>query len=174
MDKRWIGIFIIFIVGLGCMYLIVDSSTTVGKAITVVNEMTVTLPDGFDIASKTDKTVNLINDNNKTANVTIICMGDKTVKEFNSALNSIEQNDGLKLENKEKTENGHIVYYKNITSNKEYSKTFFVKDNRTIELKMDKYKNWEKDQKFIIDTVTHNFKQNDMDGSFKLNLGKVE
>ena len=163
MDKRWIGIFIIFIVGLGCMYLIVDSSTTVGKAITVVNEMTVTIPDGFDIASKTDKTVNLINDNNNTANVTIICMGDKTIQEFNSALNSIEQNEELELENKEKTKNEHIVYYKNITSDKKYSKTFFVKENRTIELKMDKYTNWQKDQKFIIDTVTHNFKQNDME-----------
>ena len=156
------------------MYLIVDSSTTVGKAITVVNEMTVTIPDGFDIASKTDETVNLINNNNETINITIICMGNQTMNEFNSAVNSIEQSDDLELKNKEKTEKGNIVYYKNITSNKEYSKTYFVKENRTIELNMDKYKNWENDQKFIIDTVTHNFKQNDMDGSFKLNLGKVE
>ena len=33
MDKRWIGIIIILIIGLGCMYLIVDNSTSVGNAV---------------------------------------------------------------------------------------------------------------------------------------------
>ena len=47
MDKRWIGIIIILIAGLGCMYLIVDNSTSVGNAVNVINDVTITLPPGY-------------------------------------------------------------------------------------------------------------------------------
>ena len=47
MDKRWIGIIIILIIGLGCMYIIVDNSNSVGNAVTVISDVTITLPPGY-------------------------------------------------------------------------------------------------------------------------------
>ena len=47
MDRRWIGILIILIVGLSAMYLIVDNSNTVGNAISVIGDVSVTLPPGY-------------------------------------------------------------------------------------------------------------------------------
>ena len=78
MDKRWLGIIIIFIAGIVCMYLIVDSSPTVGKAVTVVDEMTITLPSGFNILKETDKSVHLLDHQNNTANITIKGTGDNS------------------------------------------------------------------------------------------------
>ena len=46
MDKRWILIIIIAIIGLSSMYLIVDESMTVGSAITTFSKTTITIPEG--------------------------------------------------------------------------------------------------------------------------------
>ena len=160
MDKRWLGIIIILIAGIACMYFIVDSSPTVGKAVTVVDEMTITLPSGFNILKETDKSVHLLDHQNNTANITIKGLGDNSSKLFKAKLKSLK--DSGEAEIQDKTENGTttIIYYKNLTTDKEYSITYFVKDNRTIELKMDKYDNWKDDWTFIYDTLVHNFKQN--------------
>ena len=161
MDKRWLGIIIILILGIGAMYMIVESSTTVGKAVAVVSEMTVTIPDGFTTLKDTDKhTVYLVNDEKETINVTVKGLGDTTSKEYKSALKSLEENDDIEVQDKKENDTIKIIYYKNLTSDKEYTQTYFVKDNRTIELKMTKYENWEEDWSFIIETIQHNFKQN--------------
>ena len=158
MDKRWLGIVVILAAGLFCMYLIVDSSPTVGKSVTVVDEMTITLPSGFNILKDNDTSVALMNHDNKTANITIMGLGDKSMKKYNSALKSLDENGEIEVQKTNKTEK--IIYFKNTTSDKEFSLTYFVKDNRTVELKMDKYKDWKDDWNFILETVQHNFKQN--------------
>lgn len=61
MDKRWIGILIILIVGCACMYYIVDTSTTVGNSITVVNKTVVTLPNDFSIEDSASNSAKIIN-----------------------------------------------------------------------------------------------------------------
>ena len=47
MDKRWIGIIIVLLAGLGCMYLVVSNSTSVGNAVSVISDVAVTLPPGY-------------------------------------------------------------------------------------------------------------------------------
>lgn len=155
MDKRWIIILIILIIGLGCMYLIVDSSPTVGKAVCVVDEMTITLPDGFNILKEKKTEVDLKQGNN-TANITIIGLGDNCSKEYKSNLKSLKNNPEIEISNA----TGNTIIYKNITSDKKSSITYFVKDNRTISVKMNIYENWESDLSFLMDTIQHNFKQN--------------
>lgn len=158
MDKRWVGIIIILILGIGAMYLIVDSSPTVGKAVAVASEMTITIPDGFTLLKDTEQTIKLINKQNETINITIIGLGDNASKEFKATLNALEKSDDIEVQDKNAT--GNMIFYKNLTANKECSVTYFVKENRTIELQMTKYKNWENDWKFVVDTIQHNFKQN--------------
>ncbi|MBR4447317.1 hypothetical protein [Methanobrevibacter sp.] len=160
MDKRWFGILVILIAGIACMYLIVDSSTTVGKAVTVADEMTITLPSGFNLLKNKDNFVSLLDHQNHTANITIMGVGDKALKEFNSTLKSFEEDSDIEIKDTKQNSTANIIYYKNLTTDKKYTMTYFVKDNRTIELKMDKYKNWEDDWNFIVDTIQHNFKQN--------------
>lgn len=160
MDKRWLGIIIIFIAGIACMYLIVDSSPTVGKAVTVVDEMTITLPSGFNILKETDKSVHLLDHQNNTANITIKGTGDNSSKLFKSKLKSLNSSDDVEIQDTNNNGTTNIIFYKNLTTDNEYSITYFVKDNRTIELKMDKYDHWKDDWNFIFDTVVHNFKQN--------------
>lgn len=60
MDKRWIYILIIFIIGVTCAYLIVESSDTVGSANININKFTVTLPSEFNIDTKKDQYLLLI------------------------------------------------------------------------------------------------------------------
>ena len=66
MDRRWMGIFIIFLVGVLGLAMIVDTSDTVGQAVTVCNEMTVTIPDGFKLFLSNPTNTTLINNENET------------------------------------------------------------------------------------------------------------
>lgn len=160
MDKRWIGILIIFIAGLSCMYLIVDSSNTVGKAVTVVDEMTITVPSGFNILKSTEKSVHLLDHQNNTANITIKGLGDNSTEFFNYKIKSLQESGEANITEMTENSTAKVIFYKNLTDDKEYSISYFVKDNRTIELKMDKYDNWKDDWDFIVSTIVHNFKQN--------------
>lgn len=160
MDKRWILILIIVLAGIGCMYFVVSSSPTVGKAVTVADEMTITLPTGFNLLKNDDKDVILIDHQNHTAHIRIIGLGDTTTKEFDAKLDSLKKDSEIEIQKTDKNDTGKIIFYKNVTSGNEYSLTYFIKENRTISMKMDIYDNWEKDWNFIIDTLVHNFKQN--------------
>lgn len=59
MDKRWLIIIIIFIIGLGSMYYIVDNSNTVGSAITTFSKTTITIPEGFSVGDTSSDSVEL-------------------------------------------------------------------------------------------------------------------
>lgn len=160
MDKRWFGILIIFIIGMGCMYLIVENSTTVGKALTVCNEMTVTIPDGFTLAEEHSTSVTLVNHAKEKIFIGVSKEGNDTAKTANDEYKNLKRNYELEISKKTDNETHHMIYYKNLTSDKDSVITFFEKDNRTIKLKMHQYPGYEKDSKFIQDTIIHNFKQN--------------
>lgn len=160
MDKKWLGIFVILIAGIACMYLVVDSSPTVGKAVTVADEMTITLPSGFNLLKNKDNFVSLLDHQNHTANITILGVGHKALEKLESRQKAFFDDEDLKIQDKKNNGTAEIYHYKDLTTDKEYTMTYFKKDNRTIELKMDKYDNWEEDWSFLVDTIQHNFKQN--------------
>ena len=54
----------ILIVGISCMYVIVDNSYTIGNAITTFSKTTVTLPHGFSVGETNTKSAELYNKQN--------------------------------------------------------------------------------------------------------------
>ncbi|MBE6499990.1 MAG: hypothetical protein E7Z80_05545 [Methanobrevibacter thaueri] len=160
MDKRWIGIFLIIIIGAGCLYLIISSSDTVGKAVTVCDEMTITLPTGFNLLHSNPKDVTLLNHQNETIFIKIIGLNKDTLKLFNDKVSSLKSNDSIEVEKTSNENNTHIVYYKNLNTGNESIIAYFVKDNRTISMEMNQYPNYREDFDFVFDSIVHNFKQN--------------
>lgn len=63
MDKRWIFILIIFIIGCSCLYVIVDSSSILGSANTYVGKFTVSLPSEYNVEESGSDFVSLVNRN---------------------------------------------------------------------------------------------------------------
>ena len=63
MDKRWIAILIIMIIGIGCGYFISQHSTTIGHAIADVSKSTVSLPYGFSVGPTDETSLGLENRN---------------------------------------------------------------------------------------------------------------
>ena len=133
MDKRWIAILIILIIGIGCGYFITQHSTTVGHAIADVSKSTVSLPYGFSVGLSEKTHVQLENRNtNEKIFIDDLGTGDTAEKSFNSKLKEISQSEtiqildnttintpqGLKLyiahyvdSEKESLKNQSIVYY---------------------------------------------------------------
>ena len=161
MDKRWLGILIILIAGLACMYYIVDNSSTVGNAITVVGDVSIGVPPGFSIADASATEAKLLNkDTHETILLKIIDKNPQ--KEFENAVKSFQNNNNAELKNLSNKTVQHIEF-KDTDSGKTTSFVFFEKVNHSFMLKMDNFNNSaqkEKDMMHIINTITHDFKQN--------------
>ncbi|MBE6504023.1 MAG: hypothetical protein E7Z76_07055 [Methanobrevibacter sp.] len=102
MDKRWVLIIIILIIGLGSMYIIVDNSTTVGSAITTFSKTTITIPDGFSVEDTSNSVLELYNKNNNEK-IQIFDMGKgNTVKEMHTNFTAtlLEQQDFENITNR--------------------------------------------------------------------------
>ena len=81
MDKRWIGILLILIAGLVCMYYIVDNSTTVGNAISVINDVTIPVPQEMKISVSNRNDVTFLNENTNES-IYINCVDKNPEKAF--------------------------------------------------------------------------------------------
>lgn len=102
MDKRWVLIIIILIIGLSSLYIIVDNSTTVGSAITTFSKTTITIPDGFSVEDTSNNILELYNKNNNEK-IQIYDMGKgNTVKEMHTNFTAIllEEQDFENITNK--------------------------------------------------------------------------
>ncbi len=165
MDKRWIGIIVILIIGLFAMYLIVDNSTSVGNACTIVGDESVTVPPGLKIGNTNALSVTLYNpSNNDTIHIKFIGKGDTTLKEYKKCLNALKQNSKVNNIKDEKNNNTYIIHYNNLTSkDPNEMRVFVAKNNRTISMKFIKYTDTDKqkqDMDFIVKTLKHDYKQN--------------
>ena len=65
MDRRWIAILIILIIGIGCGYFIAQHSSTIGHAIADVSKSTVSIPYGFSAGLADEKSLVIENKNTK-------------------------------------------------------------------------------------------------------------
>ena len=98
MDKRWIGILAILIIGCCCMYFIVDSSTTVGTAITVVNKTVVTLPNHFSIEYSGNNYAKIANKNtNEKVSFKDLGKKDIALDSFNKKLNELKKDPNINV-----------------------------------------------------------------------------
>ena len=60
MDRRWIYIIIIFIIGFAALFYIAESSTTVGSAVIGINTFTTSIPDDYNIENSQNDYATLI------------------------------------------------------------------------------------------------------------------
>ena len=144
MDKRWILIIIIAIIGLSSMYLIVDESMTVGSAITTFSKTTITIPEGFSVEDTSNNIVTLYNKNNNEK-IEICDFGKgNTVKEMQTNITAeILQEEGLnnvtnRTFNLDDTEINQTILKNG--SNSKVVISYFYKYNHTYSIIMTGYK----------------------------------
>ncbi|WP_298500435.1 hypothetical protein [uncultured Methanobrevibacter sp.] len=168
MDKRWIYILIIFIIGVSCLYLVADTSTTIGKANVKVNAFLITIPDSYNIDDTGGAYAQLINRNtNEIINVEDMGKGN-TIKDFSDIeIDMLEMNESFskvekgtfKIDNESYT---CISYETDSDDNTTNQIIYFTKYNHTFRIESTNIQNNNtlKDNiKFIMDSLTPNYKQ---------------
>ena len=161
MDKRWIGILLILIAGLSCMYVIVDNSNSVGNAITVIKDVSIVVPPGLRINGDTSTDVTLLNkDTNES--IYIRCIEGNPVKEFAKEIKSFENKNNVEMNNRSNS-TAEIIDFENIDTGQNTTFVLFEKANHPFIMKMDNYNSKEKQDKemmFVIDNLKPDYKQN--------------
>ncbi len=164
MDKRWILILIIMIIGVSCMYFVIDNSNTVGSAITDVNKSTVTLPDGFSKVDSTSNSVSL-SDKNGDESIFLKDLGKKDCanSSFHKKLNSMPE-DIIYTKNTTNVTNNiteYIIYYQD-EGNLNNSFSYFYTCNHTFYMNMKGFESvneMDKVMNFIVTTLQPDYKQ---------------
>ncbi len=167
MDKRWIYILIILIIGVTCLYFIVDASTTLGSANVNVNSYTITLPSTYNVDSSGKEYVDLINrKTNEKIHVEDLGKGNSINTKLSEKLSELH-NDGEtdKISNTTvKIDNSAIptVYYENLTNNTDNQIFYMQKHNHTFIIICNNIQDNDtmmNDVNYIIDTLKPDFKQ---------------
>ena len=166
MNNKWLIIIFVLLIGLGSLYLIVESSNTVGSAIMGVSKYTVTLPDGFSNAKAGDETPTMVNGATKETIVFKDLGKEKKMpKIIKSEYDNLTNNDEIEIlkNTTNNTQNNvHTIIYKNLTNDENYSMIFFTKFNHGFSLKIWNYisENELIDHvNFIINTMQPDYKQ---------------
>ena len=173
MDKRWIGIIIILLVGLSAMFLIVESSTTVGHALAVSGDLSITIPQGFKVGETGATHVSMYNQDDNIIFVDYLQKGNKSLEYYENNLTDLKNNPDITILGN--SSNGTTYTIKYINPNSKYKThnetlVFFVAEGRTLSMKLvqyDNFKNQDEHIKFIIDNIKHDYKQNKGTDEFK-------
>ena len=161
MDKRWIGILIIFIVGIVCMYYIVEDSPSVGNAMTVINDVSVSMPLGYNILHSTADSVTLLSKNNES--IFLNCTNGTPDKLFKKEITSFQNNNNVKVKNNLTNDTLKYVQFEDLNSGNNTSFACFKKEGHTFLMKIEGFTDMNKEKKdvmFVIDNIIHDFKQN--------------
>ena len=163
MRKEWIAIIIILIVGLTSMFIIEQNSTTIGSAITTINDVSITVPPQFKISvSSVDQVILLDEATNETILVKYLNDGNNSLKEFQKEIKAINDNENLEIHKNVTNKIVHTLYCENYEKEQNYTLTYFEKFDRTILIKMENFDNatrhdinlW-----YIIDNLQPDYKQ---------------
>jgi len=151
------------------MYFIVDSSTTVGTAITDVNKSVVTLPDGFYIGTSEKNSVTLNGkEHNEKIHIRDYGKPDTVKEHFEDKLYELSHDSEMNVLNNNTLNISNFKVYQinyedyssgNITNT---SSNYVFTCNHTFLIKMSNYDNDEKltkDLTFILDTLKPDYKQ---------------
>ncbi len=169
MDKRWIMILIFLIVGCCCLFYVVETSSTVGDAITVVNKTVVTLPNDFSIESKGTDYGTIINENtNEKIYIKDLGKEDSSMNAFKTALQDLSKKSDIKVI-KNSTLNidnitAYKIDYKNITkeTNQNISNAYVFTCNHTFLIKLQNYDDdteLNENLEYVVAHMTPDFKQ---------------
>lgn len=161
MDKRWIGILLILIAGLSCMYVIVDNSNSVGNAITVISDVSIVVPPGLKINDGNSNDVTLLNKQTNES-IYIECIDKNPKKEFHNEITEFKNKNNVKMTNSSNSTLERVDFV-NIDTGQNTSFILFKKAKHTFIMKMDKYhdmKQQDKEMMFVIDNLKPDYKQN--------------
>ncbi|WP_295113248.1 hypothetical protein [uncultured Methanobrevibacter sp.] len=166
MDKRWVLIIIIAIIGLGSMYLVIENSTTVGSAISTFGKTTITLPEGFSVEKSDDASLELYNKHsNETIDIYDLGKENYPREELiNLTLlyQDIEDYDKVSNMTHKKINNITVYQVQMSNENKTDIHSSFYYHNHDYIVSMNNYKDMkklEKDLEFIICTMHPDYKQ---------------
>ncbi len=172
MDRRWSIIFLILILGVGCMFLIAITSTTVGSAIVDINKSTVSMPDGFSKGASTEGSLELINKNtDEKIYIKDLGTNDISKDSFYKKLVTVQNSNDLIQDrfhgNKTNTFNNVItytIYYTNASDSKAFncSMSYIYSAGHTFYIKMSGFTNIDKlnsDLGFIVSTIQPDYKK---------------
>lgn len=171
MDKKWIYIIIIFIIGISALYLIVDASTVLGSGNVNLNTYTVTLPDGFNIENNENGELSIINRNSGEKIIITdfgkISLNNPEIKKIESELiEEINKNenttvyDEINLTIANKTV--PCIYYETSPGDKVNHDIFITKYNHTFIIEGMNFKDnetFKENVNFIIDNLKPDPKQ---------------
>lgn len=138
MDKRWILIIIILIVGISSLYFIANDSMKIGKAINTIDNVIITLPTDFKMTEKTDSFAEISNRNNdNTIQIELIKQKNKAQQLMKDKLSELKSENVIDIKNTTQNISGLTVYtinYQNITTDTpvNYSVNFVNKLNKTF------------------------------------------
>lgn len=165
MDKRWIYIIIILIIGVSALYSIASSSNTIGSATLDVSTFVITLPDQFHIDQAENNMAALINrDTNEKLIITDSGKGDSVDSNIQDTMKKFKKINSVEIEN-------NTITYKNITIKTVYmifddgtinSTTYFMKFNHTFNINANNFNDKESildNIKFLIDSLERDYKQ---------------
>jgi hypothetical protein len=165
MNKRWIGILIILLAGLGCMYIIVCNSTTVGSAVSVIEDVTVTLPPGYVTTEGGTHFCQMGNGKTKES-IRIKSVEGNTsyMNEFNKRLKTLAGDYDIVINKNYTNKTVAVIEYTNQSTEKNDSSTlvFFDKCDHTFSMRMKHFTDEgrkESAMNFIIDNMKYDFKQ---------------
>lgn len=172
MDRRWLIIFIILIIGLGCMFLIAITSTTVGSAIVDINKTTVALPNGFTKEASTEGSLELINENtNEDIYIEDLGTTDiskesyyRTLETLNASTDLIQDRFHGNKTNVFNNINTYTTYYTNSSDSKAFnsSMSYIYSAGHTFYIKMSGYADIDKlngDLGYIVSTIQPDYKK---------------
>ena len=168
MDKRWIIIIIILIVGVSSLYFIVNDSMRLGKAIDTIDNVIITLPTDFKIGEKTQTSVELMNRNtDERIKIELIKQKNRANMLMKSKLKELGSDDCVKdvKNHTQKISNitTYTISYQNVTSDTpvNYTMNFINKLNKTFIITTCDYDNDTaqlKDLTYVIDTIRLDYK----------------
>lgn len=167
MDKRWIYILIILIIGVSALYFIVDTSTTVGSAIVSLSTFTDTLPDSYNIkASEKEYAIFVNRKTNETIYIGDVGKGNLTDKRFDEKLAELKNDENITSINITGETHNNItlktIFYEKIPNNTINKASIFMKFDHTFMVNSYNYHDegrLDYGAHFVIDTLKRDYKK---------------
>lgn len=167
MDKRWIYILIILIIGFSALYYIVVNSTTIGSAIVGINAFIFTIPDSFNIENSDHGFASLVDrDTNEHILVKELGKGKSFNKSIEKELLNVESDEDVKrissTTEKYKDMTSKVINYEKEPNGTVNKVAVFSKFNHTFLIKSTNFKDVDtlnEKTHFIMDTIKQDHKK---------------
>ncbi len=167
MDRRWIYIIIIFIIGFAALFYIAESSTTVGSAVIGINTFTTSIPDDYNIENSQNDYATLIKrQTHEKIYIKDEGKGNLTEKVFNEKMSSMENNPNItRISQSKEVYNNvtfNVIEYERIFNNNTNKAFVFMEYKHTFLIESTNFKNpntLTEKTRILLDTLQPDYKK---------------